>query len=220
MNTISLTTKKPSGLAATMAGHEESILADWLREMKDSVRRSDLIKESELRAECSQLLQLIKEALDAGGTNLQAPAWDKTRQMLSDISRNRAKQGFTPVETASFVFSAKRPLLTRIRQEYKNDAESLATEILNATDLLDAMGLYTFEMYQKAREKRSSGASRKSFSNCRRRWSKLWDGALGSADHRHARQRSHPDRHGIPCCRRSCKPIREWRSSISPACPR
>jgi rsbT co-antagonist protein RsbR len=152
MNTISLTTKKTSGLAAMMAGHEESILADWLREMKDSVRRGDLIKESELRAESSQLLQLIKEALDAGETNFQAPAWDKTRQMLSDISRNRARQGFTPVETASFVFSAKRPLLTRIRQEYKNDAESLATEFLNATDLLDAMGLYTFDMYQKARE--------------------------------------------------------------------
>ncbi len=135
-----------------MAGHEDSILADWLREMKDSVRRGDLIKESELRAECSQFLQLTKEALDTGGFNFQGPAWDKTRQMLADISRNRAKQGFTPMETALFVFSAKRPFLTRIRQEYKNDAEGLAAEILNATDLLDSMGLYTFEMYQKARE--------------------------------------------------------------------
>jgi rsbT co-antagonist protein RsbR len=43
-------------------------------------------------------------------------------------------------------------LLTRIRQEYKNDADGLATEILSATDLLDGMGLYTFDVYQKARE--------------------------------------------------------------------
>jgi rsbT co-antagonist protein RsbR len=135
-----------------MAGHEDVILADWLREMKDSVRRGDLIKESELRAECSQFLQLVKEALEAGGPNFQGPAWDKTRQMLNDISRNRAKQGFTPTETALFLFSVKRPLLTRIRQEYKNDADGLATEILSATDLLDGMGLYTFDVYQKARE--------------------------------------------------------------------
>jgi rsbT co-antagonist protein RsbR len=152
MNTISLTTKKTSGLATLMAGHEDSILAEWLREMKDSVRRGDLIKESELLAECSQFLQLTREALEAGGGNFEGPVWDKTRQMLGDISRNRARQGFTPIETALFVFSAKRPLLTRIRQEYKNDADGLATEILNATDLLDAMGLYTFDVYQKTRE--------------------------------------------------------------------
>lgn len=152
MNTISLTTKKGSGLAAIMTGHEDSILTDWLREMKDSVRRSDLLKESELRAECSQFLQLIKEAIEAGGANFQSPAWEKARQMLNDVSRNRARQGFTPVETASFVFSAKRPLFTRIRQEYKNDVDSLASEMWAATELLDTMGLYTFEVYQKARE--------------------------------------------------------------------
>ena len=152
MNTISLTTKKGSGLAAIMTGHEDSILTDWLREMKDSVRRSDLLKESELRAECSQFLRLIKEAIEAGGANFQSPAWEKARQMLNDVSRNRARQGFTPVETASFVFSAKRPLFTRIRQEYKNDVDSLASEMWAATELLDTMGLYTFEVYQKARE--------------------------------------------------------------------
>jgi rsbT co-antagonist protein RsbR len=152
MNTISLTTKKANGLAELMASNQEAILAEWLSEMKDSVRRGDLIKESELRGECSQFLQLMKEALDAGGVNFQNPAWDKARQMLADISRNRAKQGFTPVETASFIFSAKRPVFTRLRQEYKNDADGLASEMWSATELLDRLALYTFEVYQKARE--------------------------------------------------------------------
>jgi len=152
MNTIPMTTKKSTNLAEMMTGKEDFILAEWMREMKDTVRRGDLIKESELRAECTTFLQLMKEALDAGGSNFQAPAWDQARQMLGDISRSRAKQGFTPSETASFVFSAKRPLFTQIRQEYKNDPAGLASEMWATTELLDAMGLYTAEVYQRARE--------------------------------------------------------------------
>jgi len=152
MNTISMTTKKSMGLADIMAAKEDVILAEWMREMKDSVRRSDLIKDSDLRSECATFLQLVREALETVGLDFQSPAWDKVRQMLGDISRNRAKLGFAPSETASFVFSAKKPLFTQIRQKYKNDAEGMASEMWSTTELLDAMGLYTAETYQKVRE--------------------------------------------------------------------
>jgi rsbT co-antagonist protein RsbR len=152
MNTISMTTKKSTGLAEIMAGKEDVILAEWMREMKDSVRRSDLVIDSDLRSECLSFLQLMKEALETGAPDFQTPNWDKARQMLGDISRNRAKLGFAPSETASFVFSAKKPLFTQIRQKYKNDAEGMASEMWSTTELLDAMGLYTAEMYQKVRE--------------------------------------------------------------------
>jgi len=152
MNTISMTTKKSTGLADIMAAKEDVILAEWMREMKDSVRRSDLIKDSDLRSECATFLQLVREALETVGLDFQSPAWDKVRQMLGDISRNRAKLGFAPSETASFVFSAKKPLFTQIRQKYKNDAEGMASEMWSTTELLDAMGLYTAETYQKVRE--------------------------------------------------------------------
>jgi rsbT co-antagonist protein RsbR len=151
MNTISMT-KKSTSLADLITGKEDFILAEWVREMSDTVRRGDLIKESELRAECANLLLLMKEALQTGSSNFQNPAWDKVRDVLGDISRARAKQGFTPSETASFVFSAKRPVFTQIRQTYKNDPEALAAEMWATTELLDAMGLYTAEVYQKTRD--------------------------------------------------------------------
>ena len=152
MNTISMTTKKSTGLSDIMAAKEDIILAEWMREMKDSVRRSDLIKDSDLRSGCATFLQLVKEALETVGPDFQSPALDKVRQMLGDISRNLAKLGFAPSETASFVFSAKKPLFTQIRQKYKNDAEGMASEMWSTTELLDAMGLYTAETYQKVRE--------------------------------------------------------------------
>jgi rsbT co-antagonist protein RsbR len=135
-----------------LASDEDVILAEWMKEMSGSVRRGDLMKESDLRAQCSQFLRLFKDAVATGGMNFQSSAWDGVREMLSDISRSRAQLGFSPVETASFVFSLKRPLFTQIRQRAKGDGEALGAEMWATTELLDAVGLYTTGIYQKSRE--------------------------------------------------------------------
>jgi rsbT co-antagonist protein RsbR len=74
------------------------------------------------------------------------------RELLSDVSRARTREGYGPAETATFVFSLKQPLFDRLRQEVGEDAEALASEIWVATLLLDQLGLYTMEVHQKARE--------------------------------------------------------------------
>ena len=146
------TLQKSIGIAAVVARYEDVILAEWMNEMKGSVRRNDLIKESELRAQCQQFLRSFNEALTSGGANFQSPAWDKVRDMLTDISRSRALQGFTPSETASFVFSVKKPLFSQVRQNCKDDADALADQMWVVTELLDSMGLFTSEVFQKSRE--------------------------------------------------------------------
>jgi rsbT co-antagonist protein RsbR len=139
-------------LSAIIDRHEQEILGDWIKEMSASTRRTDLIKEANLRDECSKLLRLMAQGTDAAGANFQAPSFDRLREMLSDISRNRAQLGFKPSETATFVLSLKRPLFTQINQEYKGDTEALATETWSVTELLDAMGLHTMEVFQKSKE--------------------------------------------------------------------
>jgi rsbT co-antagonist protein RsbR len=74
-----------------------------------------------------------------------------TREFLADLSRSRVKQGFTPSETAVFVFSLKEPLFARMRAAIK-DAEELGTATWDASSLLDELGLYTIEVFQKSRE--------------------------------------------------------------------
>ena len=153
MNTILMNSnRKSTGIAALVAKNEDAILADWNREMAGSIRRSDLIKESDLRAECAQFLRLLKDGFETGNVNFQSPAWEKVREMLSDLSRTRATQGFTPTETASFIFSVKRPLFTQVRDDAKGNGEILAEQMWIITELLDAMGLYTTEVFQKSRE--------------------------------------------------------------------
>jgi rsbT co-antagonist protein RsbR len=135
-----------------LARDEQVILSDWLKEMTASTRRGDLMKDGELRTQCAEFLKLVRQAAQSAGSNFKAPVWDPVREMLSDVSRTRAIQGFTPAETATFVFSVKRPLFTRIQEEYKGQADAMAAEIWATTELLDSMGLYTTEVFQKSRE--------------------------------------------------------------------
>ena len=144
----------PQSLAipGILARDEQIILADWLKEMTTATRRGDLIKDKELRAQCGQFLKLVRLATQTAGSNFKASVWDPVREMLADVSRSRALQGFSPTETATFVFSLKRPLFIRIQEEYKGQPDAMATELWAATELLDEMGLYTTEVYQKSRE--------------------------------------------------------------------
>src|SRR5262245_23512769 len=143
--------KSTSALAGILARNQDQLLSEWLKEMTGSTRRSDLMNEADLRSQCTQFLRLMNKALETAGANFQSSSWDGVREMLGDVSRTRAQQGFTPSETAMFDFSAKRPIFVQIRQACK-DADSLAAETWAATELLDSMGLYTTEVYQKSRE--------------------------------------------------------------------
>ena len=138
-------------LASIIEQHREAILAEWLREMSTAARRSDLLKESELQEQCRQFLDLLARAT-ATGTNVQALAYQPLREVLADISHARAQKGFTPRETAMFVFSMKRPLFSAIREAYSKDPAGMADQMWSMTELLDSLGLYTTEAYLKSRE--------------------------------------------------------------------
>lgn len=140
-----------SNLSETITQNETGLIEDWLKEMNANTRRGDLMKESELRGQCSLFIKLFAQGSDSGA-DLQKPAWEPMREMMGDISRTRAQQGFTPSETATFVFSFKKPLFRRLRAQYGEDPDKLASELWAATELLDTLGLYTLEVYLKSRE--------------------------------------------------------------------
>jgi rsbT co-antagonist protein RsbR len=108
---------------------------------------------AELREQSQEFLRLLQDAAQNGNlTDGERPEWQRVREMLAGVSRSRAQQGFTPSETATFVFSLKKPLFERLRQEFDKDTETLAHETWTATRLLDQLGLWTTEAFQKARE--------------------------------------------------------------------
>jgi len=134
-----------------LKAHENDLLEEWVREQLSGTRSK--IKEADLRKQSAEFLSLLQTATQSGNvTDIQSPGFGRVREMLGDLSRSRSLQGFSPIETATFVFSLKRPVFARIRTELANDASALASVTWSATELLDRLGLYTTEVYQKARE--------------------------------------------------------------------
>ena len=164
-------------LPRVLKNYESDILEEWMREQQAGVRSGSKIKESELRSQSAEFLNLLQVATQSGVTDVMGPAFARVRDLLSDVSRSRGFQGFSPSETAMFVFSIKRPLFARIRKELANDPTAMAIETWSATELIDRLGLLTTEFYQKAREEVIS-RQQQELLELSTPVVKLWDGIL------------------------------------------
>ncbi len=134
--------------------HQTELLTDWVKGQQIAVSaRRGLIKDDEIQEQSREFLRLLVEATRTGDLgDVDAPAWAKVRELLAGVSESRGRLGYSPSETAALVFSLKQPLFSRLREALRGDADSLAAETWTATVLLDGLGLYTTEVYQKGRE--------------------------------------------------------------------
>jgi rsbT co-antagonist protein RsbR len=95
---------------------------------------------------------LLQEATVRGNVvDTDSEAYREVRRFLEEVSASRAQLGFTPAETATLVFSFKQSLFAQIRSLVPDPVDQV-DEIWSATLLLDKLGLYTMEIFQKSRE--------------------------------------------------------------------
>jgi rsbT co-antagonist protein RsbR len=143
-----MSTLDQSRLSHVLRQHQSAILADWITAQGAAGTRQT---EQQRDERSRQFMSLLADGVQrASSTDILSPAWAPLRDMLADFSRERARLGFSPNETATFVFSIKEPLFARLRREVDGDAA--AQEIWSASQLLDGFGLFTMELYQKSRE--------------------------------------------------------------------
>ncbi len=142
-----------SKLAEIFQKHQDDIVADWSKGMSSANRRKDLISDADLKAQSTELFAAIAKASKTGSlSDIEGSDWREVREILSSISASRAKQGFTPTETASFVLSLKQPVNSRLRKEMAKDPEGLIDETTTANGLIDKMALHTSEAFLTTRE--------------------------------------------------------------------
>jgi rsbT co-antagonist protein RsbR len=151
---MSVNSQTKIGLAEILSKHEAKLVSDWAKEQSAvQSERGVLPKDSELRKECAEFIGVLRKAMETErDANIESPGWSDVRAMLEHLSRARTTQGCSPSETASFVFSLKKPVFACLRRELSGDAQALADETWSTTELLDKLGLYTAEIYQKTRE--------------------------------------------------------------------
>lgn len=165
-------------LAEIIAANENQIRAEWRKEMSGSIQRPDLIGSSELEEQCRTLLTAVMEGVRvSGATEVTGPGWNSARELLQDISASRARQGFSPIDVATFVLSLKRPLFTAIRRSLGTNQDTLFDTIWTATELLDRLALITTEAFISMREELIS-RQQQELLELSTPVVKLWDGIL------------------------------------------
>jgi rsbT co-antagonist protein RsbR len=147
-----------------MMAKETPVLSDLVRDNRAQLEERWVAQQSsflgasgakvdpaELRAECGEFLTaLIHGVRDGRSVDLNDPGWSAMRDVITGISRSRAKLGFSTSETATFVFSLKRAIFEVLRR--KHEGQELADRIWEFTTLLDTIGLWVAELYQHNRE--------------------------------------------------------------------
>jgi rsbT co-antagonist protein RsbR len=140
-----------SRLPGILSDSIKPILTDWLAKLRASP--DNRLSATELEAQCESIITRLAQACRDGNlTDIDAASFATLRELLADLSRARALQGFSPTETATFILSLKQPLFGRLRTVLGSEPERLAIETLTISELIDALGLFMMETFQRARE--------------------------------------------------------------------
>lgn len=165
-------TEKKLDLVQMITGNEEAILRAWVAALTSTDTR---ISAQEVESQARQLLQALGRATASGNvSDVRRPEYGDVRDLLSDYSRSRAIQGFSPSETATFIFSLKQAMFEHIR---KGRAEDVAANTWTLSLLIDQLGLFTVESFQKMREELIA-RQRQEIEELSTPVVKLWDGIV------------------------------------------
>src|SRR6201999_2359713 len=129
------------GTVAELVGaNEQTILPDWVElQKKSGTLQTGRITENELLSQSRDFLHLLRDGLAKGGNDTNNPAYAPAKQLLADISRSRALQGFSPSEMATFVFSLKQPIFNTLNRNDALSAAQIAELTWAVTLLLDEL---------------------------------------------------------------------------------
>ncbi|MFJ6521566.1 rsbT co-antagonist protein RsbR [Streptomyces filamentosus] len=158
-------------LLELLTARRAELIAQWERAVGASLHGR--LSTVELGRELSELYDAVVDALATGGFAGRSSEYAVVRSLLVELSRNRARQGFTPTETAVSVFALKEVL-----ESLLGDSVEDIQLYLQFSRLLDDLGLFTVEEYARTREEIISAQSQQLL-ELSTPVVKLWDGVVG-----------------------------------------
>lgn len=142
-----------NALADLLLKNQKEILEQWMKnQLSNSTLREDLMSNENLRQQSQELLDLFLKAVKKGNyDDLNTREYEGIIELLQGISISRAQQGYSPKETAVFVFSLKEALINTVVKA-GGDSKEAVNSILIINSLLDQLGIITFETFIRGRE--------------------------------------------------------------------
>jgi rsbT co-antagonist protein RsbR len=128
-------------MAVYLRDHRDKVVSRWSELVAGGARGR--ISLDEVRHELGDIYSLVVRVL----SDADEHAAGELRAALEELSRGRARDGYSPSETALAVFSLKEAVY-----ELVADSADLVPEFLAFSRLIDDLGLRTFAAYSAARE--------------------------------------------------------------------
>lgn len=159
-------------LLGLMTTRREELAAAWIEVVSTTL--AGRVGQAELDRELHELYAAIVQAVYSGGLETDGEHYTEVRALLAELSRNRARQGFTPAETAISVFALKQSL-----QKLLDDGSAADLgAYLALSKLTDELGMFTVDSYAASREEIIS-AQAEELLELSTPVVKLWDGVIG-----------------------------------------
>ncbi|MDB5101263.1 MAG: anti-sigma-factor antagonist [Cyanobacteria bacterium RYN_339] len=173
------------------APNVETLLPRWLELLSaQNARVMTLLTQAERERICRLVLTDLQVLLEGDVNDPAVPSYQALTRSLADISANFAERGFSPSETATFVFSIKEVYFEVYRAQFQG--EDLAAKTWRLSLLVDRLGLHTFEAFSIARE-RLVKSQAKAIADLSTPVIQVWDGIIalplvGSIDSMRAKE--------------------------------
>jgi rsbT co-antagonist protein RsbR len=141
-------------ISAILDKRRNEIQSQWVQQLTTvASSKSGQVAREELRRQADEFLKVFNEASRKGrAESIDGPDWAEVRAFLEELSRQRVLAGFASDETATFIFSLKKPMFEALRQESLANPQQFADDVWGVTLLLDQLGLHTVKAFQRARE--------------------------------------------------------------------
>jgi len=139
-------------LADLLRDDQANLLSGWAAEYHKYAEGRGLTRD--LQAQQTSILRELEAGIRADGNadNFNDPAWRVLREVLAQLSTDRAAQGETADVTSGFVLALKRPIFDGLQRQTGGAIEGQIDVIWLTSAVVDRMAQWTVANYQKTRE--------------------------------------------------------------------
>lgn len=144
---MALSAEESGRLVELLGGQAERVATRWTEIVTSSLRGR--LSQAELRRQVEDLHRAIVTTGQQGDIDLSAENAAELRAALTELSRGRARQGFSATETTISIFALKDVLAELVQEA---GGATALHDFVAFSKLVDEMGLFTFESFVRTRE--------------------------------------------------------------------
>ena len=159
------------GLTGLLHEHLDQVLKEWV----DGLRSSGAFRAG-AEADLVQMAGAVVRSLGDASLAEGAKPPEEMRDALITLCRAWVEHGYTPAQCATFIFLLKQPVFRHLRDGSASE-DSISAEVWQANQLIDRLGLWTLETFQRGRDEIIS-RQQQELLELSTPVVKLWDGIL------------------------------------------